>query len=184
MAILVAIAALSSVFLAMFHQHAQASSTKTYILRLGDAVTVSGTRINCVATRSNGKVCIGCVLLRNQSTVVGSYGAGLAVDGTAVVTRFKADRSSVGVFKQRSRMNAFGYFASASNSHRYTARIGDRFGFSANAGTSLGCQVINVTSQSVGSIYRGEKVSCWRATATAPIPLSWGISISNKIAGI
>jgi hypothetical protein len=41
-----------------------------------------------------------------------------------------------------------------------------------------------LTSTLVGPIYRGVKVSCWRATATSPLPSTYGLSISDKMAGV
>jgi hypothetical protein len=44
--------------------------------------------------------------------------------------------------------------------------------------------VIDVTDRTLPAFYRGVKVSCWRATATAPLPRTYGISISNTFAGV
>ena len=48
----------------------------------------------------------------------------------------------------------------------------------------IGCKVLNVTSTSVAPVYRGTKVSCYFATASAPVPNRYGVSISDKMAGV
>lgn len=154
---------------------ASASHRTSYPLKIGDAVDVVGTKIACYAINSNGKNGVACVLLaRSGKPVTGSYGAGLAVDGTAVITKIKADGSGAPVFKRKLQRAA----------KVYRVRAGDVFGFQIDANISLGCQVINVTSTLVGPLYRGVKVSCFRATATKALPSTYGVSISDKMAGV
>ena len=66
----------------------------------------------------------------------------------------------------------------------YTVKPGEGFGIQAAAGVILGCQVLNVTSKQLAPIYRGVKVSCWFATSTKAVPNRYGISISDKFAGV
>ncbi len=143
-------------------------------LKIGDAVDVVGTKLACFAIRSNSKDGMACVLWANGKAVVGSYGAGLAVDGTAVLTHIKADGSGQQVFKRRLQRSGTVYRAS----------VGDVFGLQISSTVSLGCSVLNVTSTLVGPLYRGIKVSCWRATSTAPLPNTYGVTISDKLAGV
>jgi hypothetical protein len=145
-------------------------------LKVGDAVDVLNTRVACFAIKSSGKPGVACVLWSKKSKpLVGSYGIGLAVDGTAVLNRIKADGSAQSIFKKRTL---------ASVRKVYKVKVGEGFGLPAPNGTILGCQVLNITSTSLAPIYRGLKVSCWIATATEPLPNRYGVSISDKMAGV
>ena len=115
-----------------------------------------------------------CVLLKGSAPLVGSYGAGLAVDGTAVLNKLKADGTSERIFKRR--LQAVRTV--------YKVKPGDLFGLQITDTVSIGCRVINVTATNVAAVYRGIKVSCWRATATQPLPNTYGVSISDKFAGV
>ena len=152
---------------------ASAASHASILLKVGDAVEVVGTRVACFAITASGKSGVACVLLRGSKAAVGTYGAGLSVDGTAIITRIRANGSGATVFKRRLQ----------SARSVYKVQIGDRFGLQISSSVALGCTVINVTSRAVGSLYRGVKVSCWRATTTTPLGNTYGISISDKIAG-
>ncbi|MGZ4353525.1 MAG: hypothetical protein ACXVZ4_08260, partial [Gaiellaceae bacterium] len=153
---------------------AEAANAASIELAVGDTVLVAGTRVGCYAITSNGKAGMACVLLAKGKPIAGSFGAGLAVDGTAVVTRLKADGSAESVFKRRL----------GASPRTYRVGAGEGFGLRITAKVNLGCRVIDVTSTLVGPLYRGRKVSCWRATATAPLPNAYGVSISDKIAGV
>jgi hypothetical protein len=157
---------------------AAAAPQRTVQLKIGDAVDVTGTRVACFALQKAGKKGVGCALWAKNKPVVRSYSVGLAVDGTAVLSKINADGSSVDVFKRR---------LAARGSPRekvYRLRVGDVFGLQIDARVALGCRVINVTDTALAAIYRGVKVSCWRATATKPLPHTYGISISDKFAGV
>ena len=152
---------------------AGAAHQSSIALKIGDAVDVVGTKIACYAIHSSGKDGMACVLLKGSNPAPGTYGAGLAVDGSPVITFIKANGTGTTVFKRKPQ----------AAKKVYRVQVGDRFGLVISSSVSLGCQVINVTSTLVGPLYRGIKVSCYRATATAPLPSTYGISISNKIAG-
>lgn len=151
-----------------------AAPTSAIKLSIGDAVDVLNTKVACYALKSSGKPGMACVLLRGSNPITGSYGIGLASDGTAVVNRVKPDGSGAHVFKRRLQSHA----------RVYRVRIGDLFGLQLTSKVSMGCRVIRVTSSLVQPLYRGIKVSCWRATATAPLPTTYGVSISDKFAGV
>ena len=153
---------------------ASAAPQRSIPLKIGDAIDVVGTRIACFAIKADGKNGMACVLLKGSSPLVGSYGAGLAVDGTAVLNKIKADGTADQVFKRR---------LQAARTV-YKVRTGDLFGLQITNKVSLGCRVINVTQTNVAAVYRGVKVSCWRATATQPLPNTYGVSISDKFAGV
>jgi len=137
-------------------------------------VLVKGTKIVCYALKSNGKIGMACLLLKGNKPQVGSYGAGLAEDGTAVINRIQKDGSAKKVFKRK---------LQAQSGHVYRVKVGDVFGLALGHGISDGCKVIHVGS-GAQPLYRGTKVSCWRATATAPLPKTYGVSISDKFAGV
>ena len=149
-------------------------------LKIGDAVDVLNTRVACYAITSNGKDGIGCLLITNAGKpIAGSYSVGLAVDGTAVLNKVNADGSSAHVFKKRLPAGH-----TAAGGAIYRVKPGQSFGLPVHDDVVIGCKVLNVTSTSVAPVYRGIKVSCWYATATAPVPNSYGVSISDKLAGV
>ena len=151
-----------------------AATQRTVVLKIGDAVDVAGTKVACFAMTSSGKNGMACLLWGNGKPLVQTYGVGLAVDGTAVVKKIKADGSSTDIFKRRLKRA----------SKVYRLGVGNTFGFAINQRVALGCRVLNITNRSLAPVYRGVKVSCWRATATKPLPHTYGISISNKFAGV
>jgi hypothetical protein len=150
---------------------------RTIRLQMDDVVDVTGTRIACVALTSSGKRGVACLLWRGGKPLTASVGAGLAEDGTAVLTRVKADGSSQQILKRRSTA-----LRAAERVHR--VRVGDVFGFPITSSTSLGCKVLRITDPKLDPLFRGVRVSCWRATTTAPLPRSWGMSISDRMAGV
>lgn len=150
---------------------------ETIRLRIGDVVDVAGTKIVCVAINSSKKDGVACVLWAKGKPIVGTYGAGLAVDGTAVLNRLKADGSAQQIFKRRLSS------AGARQTVR-TVHVGDLFGFPIDNRISLGCRVLRIADAKLAAFYRGVRVSCWRATATAPLPHSYGIAISDRFAGV
>jgi hypothetical protein len=153
---------------------ANAAPQQSIPLKVGDAIDVVGTKIACFAINSSAKDGMACVLWKSSKPITGSYGVGLAVDGTVTLNRLKADGTGAPVFKRKPQAR-----------HTvYKARVGDVFGLQIDSKVSLGCRVLNVTSTLVGAAYRGVKVSCWRATATTPLPGTYGISISDKLAGV
>jgi hypothetical protein len=157
---------------------AAAAPSTTIRLSIGDAVEVVGTKIACFAITSNGKDGIGCVLLKGSKPITGTFGVGLAFDGTAVVSKVKPDGTAQRIFKRRLQGIA------TARSATYRVRVGDLFGMPIDSKINLGCRVINVTDTSFEPLYRGVKVSCWRATTTAAVPRSYGVSISDKFAGV
>ena len=153
---------------------ASGASSSSIPLKIGDAIDVLNTKVACYAINSNGKDGVACVLLDAKGRpLAGSFGAGLAIDGTAVLTKINKDGTSTQVFKRKA----------AARRTVYRVRPGDVFGIQITSKVALGCHVLNVTSTLVEPLYRGVKVSCWRATATTPLAKTYGISISDKFAG-
>jgi len=155
---------------------ASAAGKQTVTLRIGDTVLVTGTPIRCFALNSGGKNGIGCLLWGKGRPVIGSYSAGLAVDGSAAVSLIKANGST--------RVIKRGPASARTSGATYRVAVNDVFGIIVDAKIDLGCKVLDITTTTVAPIYRGVKVSCWRATTTAPVPMSWGISLSTKFAGV
>ena len=146
-------------------------------LKIGDAVDVVGTRVACFAVNSSGKDGVGCVIWGKDKPLPGSYTVGLAVDGTAALSQVNADGSSQRIFKRKPQV--LGRAAKV-----YRLGVGDVFGLQISSKIALGCKVINVADASVGPVYQGVKVTCYRATADSPLPNSLGVSISDKFAGV
>jgi len=149
-------------------------------LKIGDAVDVLNTRVACYALTSNGKDGIGCLLITSSGApIAGSYSVGLAVDGTAVLNKVNADGSSTHVFKKR-----LPAARSAAGGAVYRVKPGESFGLPVHGDVVIGCKVLNVASSTVAPVYRGIKVSCWYATATRPVANTYGVSISDRMAGV
>jgi hypothetical protein len=151
-----------------------AAPTRSIQLKIGDAVDVVGTPIACFAITSNHKNGMACVLWKGSNPKIGSYGVGLAVEGTASVERIKADGSGQTVFKRK---------LQAANTV-YKLHVGDLFGWQVSNDLSLGCEVINVSSNAVEPLFRGVKVTCLRSNGTTGIPNSYFVSVSSKFAGV
>ena len=176
--VLLVVALFSLALVAVFSMSASAASQKTVQLKIGDAVDVVGTRVACFAVKSNGKDGVGCVIWGNSKPLPGSYSVGLAVDGTAVLSKLKPDGSAQQIFKRKPAASG----RAAGKVYRLGA--GDVFGLQITSKIALGCKVINVADASVAPVYQGVKVSCYRATAESPLPNSLGVSISDKFAGV
>lgn len=146
-------------------------------LAIGDAVDVRGTGIACFAVVSNRKPSIGCALLgKDGNPRPGTFAVGIAVDGTIVMSRVKADGSSATVLKRTPQ-------AAGRAGKVDPASPGDSFGLPIDTAHIIGCRVIDVLpSQAAKALYRGIKVACWRATETAPVPRSEGVEISDRFA--
>jgi hypothetical protein len=167
---------LAAILVASSVASATAVAARTIELQIGDSVLVAGTPIECVAARSDGKNGIGCVLVRNGQPLVGTFATGLAVDGTAVVDRIGKNASTVVIERGMRRARTAATV--------YTASVNDVFGIVVTRTVNLGCKVIDVTSTAYAPLYRGLKVSCWRATRTESLPLTWATSLSVKFAGV
>ena len=153
---------------------ASATSQRVITLKVGDAVDVVGTPVACFALNANDKDGMACVLWANGHATAGTFGAGLAADGTAIVNKIGKDGTGTTVWKRR--LQAAGTV--------YRVKVGDDFGFVLPKNIDLGCRVINVASTSLAERYRGVKVSCWRSKAQAPLPNTYGVTISAKLAGV
>ena len=153
---------------------AAAAPTRSIPLKIGDAIDVVGTPMACFAITSNKKNGMACVLWKGSAPRTGTFGVGLAVDGTASIEKIKADGSGQTVFKRKLQ----------SARTVYKAHVGDLFGFQVSNSLSIGCEVINVTSTAVEPLLRGVKVTCLRSNGTTSVPNSYFVSISAKIAGV
>ena len=153
---------------------ASAAATPAVRLRSGDAVDVLGTRIACFAATSSGKDGIYCVLWDGRKPLVGSFGAGLAVDGTAVLNRITPDGTTSPSPAARS---------STQRGKVYRLKAGNAFGYPLAAGVNLGCKILDITDRGLRPRYRGVKVSCWRARKD-PLPRTYGVTVSDRVAGI
>ncbi len=167
-AALVALAALTAT-------SASAAPMSSIPLKIGDVVDVAGTPVVCVAMTSNHKNGIACVLWKGSKPMVGTYGVGLAVDGTAEIEKLKAGGGSQTIFKRK---------LQSVRATVYKAHVGDLFGFQVNDSLSIGCEVINVTSTAVEPLLRGVKVICLRSNGKTSVPNSYYVSISAKFAAV
>lgn len=178
--------ALAGVGAAVSAGAAGSANTPAQRLAIGDAIDVKGTRIACYAIVSNKKPGIGCVLIAKGKPIAGSYGVGMATDGTAVMTRLNADGSATQIVKRSPQ--AAGRRGAVAAPHAdgtvYPGVPGDAFGLPIDAGHILGCRVIRVRPGQAIALYQGIKISCWRATSTLPVANSDGIEISDRFAAV
>ena len=172
--VLLSVAVLCVALVATLAVSASAASRKNVELKIGDAVDVLGTKVACFAVKSSGKDGVGCVLWGKGKPLAGSFTVGLAVDGTAVLSKLKPDGSSQQIFKRKP----------ARAAKVYRLGVGDVFGLQVTSKIALGCKIIDVADGAVAPIYQGVKVSCYLATATSPVPNGLGVSISDKFAGV
>jgi hypothetical protein len=168
------LAVAAAAFAALTAVPAAAAPTSSIPLKIGDAVDVVGTPMACFAITSNHKNGMACVLWKGSNPKTGSYGVGLADDGTAEISKIKADGSGQIVFKRKLQ----------SARKVYKAHVGDLFGFQVNDSLSIGCEVINVTSTAVEPLLRGVKVICLRSNGTTSVPSSYFVTISAKVAAV
>lgn len=172
------IAAVAVALAAVLVTSASATSQKAVKLKNGDAVGVTGTRLACFALTSSGKRGIACLLLANGKPVANSYGAALVVDGTAVVSKLKANGTSQDLFARKPQ-------SATRAATVYTVGVNDVFGFVISPKLQIGCKVLNVTAKSIPATYRGIRVTCWRATAASkPVGRSYFTSISDKFVAV
>ena len=149
-------------------------------LVIGDTFVVKGTRILCVAIVSSGKRGIACVLFAKSAPITGSYGVGMAVDGTSVLTQIKADGNPKLVLRRRPQATA------RRVDEVYSGSPGDAFALPIDAKRVLVCLVTDVKPAQAEPLYRGIKVGCWRAltAGTGPVPSSDAVQLSDRMASI
>ena len=159
---------------------APATSTSTRPLAIGDTITVTGTRVVCFALVSSGKSGVACVLFDKQTEPIrGTYGVGMAVDGTTILNQITADGTPKIVVKRKPQ-------AAARRSARvYAAAPGDVYLLPIDATHKLACKITDVKPGQAVPLYRGIKIACWRIVRTGlPVPSSDAIQISDRMAAI
>lgn len=159
-------------------------------LAIGDAVDVTGTGVACFALKSNGKNGIACVLWKGDGPRSGSFGVGMAVDGTVVLNQILADGSAKTLYKRilQARALGAGPTAAATSARAggkvYKLGAGNAFGLPVDARHILVCNIVNVTTTEAAPIYRGIKVGCWKTLDTLALPNSGCVQISDKMANV
>jgi hypothetical protein len=139
----------------------------------GDTIDVTGTSVACVVV--GNKEGVGCFLVGLSGLVPGTYGSQLSKAGDAVVVKVAANGSVTPVWRHRAKAGA-----RATPPKYYKVKAGDTFGFAIKGGT-IGCTVFDIRTG--GAKYAGRRVVCFRAVKTRPIPLSYGVVVSDKFAG-
>ena len=143
---------------------ANAAATRSIELRVGDAVAVAGTKVVCFPYDAS-LAAIACALWRGAVPVAGTYSTRLAADGTVTLTKVARDGLGAAVFTRKPQ----------ARETVYRARPGDRFGWRIGAGVRLECVVAGT-----GPI----GVTCRRTRGAAALAGSYGISISDRAAGV
>ena len=89
--------------------------------------------------------------------------------------QFSIDDGSLGVWGNRKKASA------RKHAIRYLELPkGDTFGFKLN-NIDIGCAILDLSAG--GARFSGRRVVCFRSTKTKPIPLSYGVVMSDKFAG-
>lgn len=149
-------------------------------LAIGDTIDVKNTGVVCFALVSNTKPGLACVLWKGNAPLAGSYGVGIATDGTVVVNQILADGSSKTLLK---RVPQLARHRSGSAAGKvYAGRPGDTFGLPIDKTHILGCRVVDVKPGEAVALYQGIKIACWRANNEFPVPNSNGVQISDRMA--
>lgn len=159
---------------------ATAATASTRPLAIGDGIFVKGTSIVCFALRSNGKDGIGCVPVdKTTKPISGTYGVGIAVDGTTIINQVKADGTSKTILRRKPQA------ATRRSSRTYTALPGDVFLLPIDPTHKLACRVTSVKPGQAAVLYQGVKIACWRILRTGfPVPNSDAVQISDRMAAI
>lgn len=159
---------------------APAATASTRPLTSGDGIFVKGTSIACFVLRSNGKDGIGCVPVdKTTRPVSGTYGVGIAVDGTTIINQVKADGTSKTILRRKPQA------AARWSSRTYTAFPGDVFLLPIDPTHKLACRVTRVKPGQAAVLYQGVKIGCWRILRTGfPVPHSDAVQISDRMASI
>mgnify|MGYP006270011625 CR=1 FL=1 len=150
-------------------------------LKVGDLIDVAGTPLACLVVNSSGKDGLVCLVWQGDAPKPGTFGVGIAVDGTVVVNKILADGSPQRVFKRTPQARRAGAAAQASGTV-YKLGPGESFGLPLAGGRILGCRIISVGKDEAAPLYAGTKVACWRGKGDQPLPGSDGVQMSEKFA--
>ena len=149
-------------------------------LAIGDTIDVKNTGVVCFAVVSNKKPGLGCVLWKGNAPRIGSYGVGIATDGTVVVNQILADGSAKTLLKRVPQLA--GHRSASAAGKVYAGLPGDTFGLPIDKTHILGCRVVDVKPSEAVALYQGIKIACWRADNEFPVPNSNGVQISDRMA--
>ena len=149
-------------------------------LAIGDSIDVKNTGVVCFAVVSNKKPGLGCVLWKGNAPRIGSYGVGIATDGTVVVNQILADGSAKTLLKRVPQLA--GHRSASAAGKVYAGLPGDTFGLPIDKTHILGCRVVDVKPSEAVALYQGIKIACWRADNEFPVPNSNGVQISDRMA--
>ncbi len=147
-------------------------------IKVGDAVDVVATKLACYAVKASGKSGVVCFKLDAKGLDPGTFGVGIAQDGTVTAYKINAKREPKRILK-REPQSATGPDLALTTAKTIRLRSGTTFQLK---GTSILCQILTVTS-GVAPLYRGTKVGCFRADGVGPLPRSNGVAVSGKFAG-
>jgi hypothetical protein len=159
---------------------APAVTASTRPLAIGDTITVKGTSVICLALVSSGKSGVGCVLFDSKTEPIrGTYGVGMAVDGTTVITEVTAGGNQKVVLKRKPQARV------RRSAREYVAVPGDVYLLPIDANHKLACKITAVKPGQAIRLYQGIKIACWRIVRTGlPVPSSDAIQISDRMAAI
>lgn len=148
---------------------------RNVVIKVDDAVAVVGTKVACYALRANGKTGVTCFKLDSKGLASGTFGVGIAQDGTVTAYKVNAQRKPKQIFR-RAPQSAAAQVLDLAAAKTYRLSSGTTFRVMK---TSVFCQILTIRS-GVAPLYRGIKVGCFRADGVGPLPKSNGVVISNK----
>ncbi len=149
-------------------------------LALGDTIMVKGTQVICFALKSSGKNGIACVLFdKKTQPIKGTYGVGMAVDGTTILNQITAYGSPKILLRRKPQA------ALRRSKQVYIGVPGDVFLLPISATRKLACVITDVKPAQAIPLYRGIKIACWRIVRSGlPLPSSDAIQISDRMAAV
>jgi hypothetical protein len=150
-----------------------AASAQVIEAIVGDTIDVVGTKVGCIVVQNKYKA-INCFLANRQGLIGNRYGISISGAGTASVTKVSATKKCCTQIWKRTKTGA-----RAVTPQYFRVITEDSFILRIKGGY-LGCKVFDLYTGSTK--LRGRKIECWRATATKPFPLTYGVSLSDTYA--
>ena len=150
----------------------------TVTVKVGDSVDVLNTKIGCFIKVSANRRAIICELATTHGLIKGAYAIGISSNGDTVIDYVHPKGTLVtAVWSGRGKASA-----RAQEATYYELKAGDSFGFQLSDGTSIACEILDLTT--LPKPYSGNRVVCFHAAAnTKPVPKSYGVILSNTFVG-
>lgn len=149
------------------------------VIKVGDAVAIHGTHVGCYGVTDDRRDGIVCFKVDSKGFTPGTFGVGIAEDGTSTAYKIRENRTPRRIFRRM--LQGFQAPAAASaEAKTIVLGVGKVFNLK---GTSILCQIVKITT-GVAPLYRGVKVGCFRADSAGALPNTYGVAVTDKFAGV